>query len=267
MRNPLSWTLVVLGFPISLAAQTPRREASLASFRYSPAIALAESRFATTSSAPEPHAIRWYEFAAVAGVIAGSGFLDDDVREYSQNHRTETKDDIARIFRHMGQPEVYATVGLGTLATGLIAGDDDLSRAGGRITASLVTAGVSNSLLKFMFGRKRPNSSTDPDEFEPFTKNASFPSGHTALAFALAASVSNEVHFWPAQVGLYSAATLTGWSRINDNKHWLSDVMGGAAVGVTSAMIMDGRWTMFGIGQPHFLVSPKGASVSMSFQF
>ena len=55
------------------------------------------------------------------------------------------------------------------------------------------------------------------------------------MAFALAASVSNEVHFWPAQVGLYGAATLTGWSRINDNKHWLSDVLGGAAVGITSA--------------------------------
>lgn len=267
MRNPLALTLVVLGFPASMAAQSPRREASLESWQYQLPPTVAGYRFATTGSASEPHAIRWYEAASVVGVIVGSGLLDDDVREYSQNHRSAAKDDVARIFRHMGQPEVYATVGLGTLAAGLISGDDDVSRAGGRITASLVVAGVSNTLLKTLVGRKRPNSSTDPDEFEPFSNNVSFPSGHTAMAFALAASVSNEVHFWPAQVGLYSAATLTGWSRINDNKHWLSDVLGGAAVGITSAMIMDGRWTMFGIGQPHFLVGPKGASVSMSFKF
>jgi len=55
--------------------------------------------------------------------------------------------------------------------------------------------------------------------------------------------------------------------RINDNKHWLSDVLGGAAVGITSAMIMDGKWTLFGAGQPHFLATPKSVSASMSIAF
>ena len=41
-------------------------------------------------------------------------FWTTTVQDYTQNHRTETKDDIATVFRHMGQPEVYATVGLGT---------------------------------------------------------------------------------------------------------------------------------------------------------
>jgi membrane-associated phospholipid phosphatase len=211
--------------------------------------------------------VQWYEAVAVAGIVVASGFLDATVQDYTQDHRTETKDDIASIFRHMGQPEVYATVGLGTILTGLLASDDEITRAGGRITASLVTAGASTGIIKYVVGRKRPNSTTDPDEFEPFSGNASFPSGHTALAFALAASVSNEVHFWPAQLGLYSAATLTGWSRINDNQHWLSDVMGGAAVGITSAMIMDGKWTIFGLGQPHFLATPKSVSASMTITF
>jgi membrane-associated phospholipid phosphatase len=213
--------------------------------------------------------VQWYEAAAVAGVVVASGFLDQTVQTYTQDHRTETKDDIARVFKHMGQPEVYATVGLGTILAGLIASDDDITRAGGRITGSLVTAAASNSIIKYVVGRTRPNHSSqpDPDEFAPFSGNVSFPSGHTAMAFALATSVSHEVHFLPAQIGLYSAATLTGWSRINDNKHWLSDVLGGAAVGVTSAMIMDGKWTIFGLGQPHFLATPNSVSASMSFAF
>jgi membrane-associated phospholipid phosphatase len=213
--------------------------------------------------------VQWYEAAAVVGVVVASGFLDETVQDYTQSHRTETKDDIATVFRYMGQPEVYATVGLGTILAGVIASDDDITRAGGRITGSLVTAGLSNSIIKYVVGRKRPNHSTtpEPNEFEPFSGNVSFPSGHTALAFALATSVSHEVHFLPAQIGLFSAATLTGWSRINDNKHWLSDVVGGAAVGITSAMIMDGEWTIFGLGQPHFLATPKSVSASMSIAF
>jgi membrane-associated phospholipid phosphatase len=56
-------------------------------------------------------------------------------------------------------------------------------------------------------------------------------------------------------------------SRINDNKHWLSDVLGGAAIGIASAKLMNGKWRVLGIGQPHFLASPHGVGVSMSAQF
>jgi hypothetical protein len=267
MRNLICWSLTVTFVPASLFAQVPREPTHFEAWVSPFAQSSMKRRSGSGGSGAEPHAIQWYEAAAVAGVVALSGFLDDEVRDYSQNHRTETKDDVAKVFRHMGQPEVYATVGLGTLLTGLIAGDDDIARAGGRITGSLLTAGATNTIIKQVVGRKRPNATTDPDEFEPFSGNDAFPSGHTAMAFALATSVSNEVHFLPAQIGLFSAASLTGWSRINDNKHWLSDVLGGAAVGITSAMIMDGKWTIFGLGQPHFLATPNGASASMSIQF
>jgi len=267
MRNLIGWCLALTFVPVSLIAQVARAAPRLESWVPPIRAELATAGSSGGSSGSEPHAVQWYEAAAVAGIVVASGFLDETVRDYAQDHRTETKDDIARVFRHMGQPEVYATVGLGTILTGLLASDDDITRAGGRITGSLLTAGLSSGIIKVVVGRKRPNSSTEPDELDPFSGNDAFPSGHTTMAFALAASVSNEVHFWPAQVGLYSAATLTGWSRINDNKHWLSDVVGGAAVGITSAMIMDGKWTIFGLGQPHFLATPKSVSASMSIAF
>jgi len=267
MRNLISWCLTVTFVPASLCAQVPKDPPHFQAWVSPFAQSSTKRRSGNGGTDGEPHAVQWYEAAAVVSAVVIGGFLDDDVRDYSQNHRTETKDDIAKIFKHMGQPEVYASVGLGTILTGLIAGDDDITRAGGRITGSLITAGATNSIIKEVVGRKRPNSTTDPDEFAPFSGNVSFPSGHTAMAFALATSVSHEVHFLPAQIGLYSAATLTGWSRINDNKHWFSDVLGGAAVGITSAMIMDGKWTIFGLGQPHFLATPNGVSASMSIAF
>jgi membrane-associated phospholipid phosphatase len=265
MRNPLALILALASVPRLAHAQGPQPPETLASWT-TPALGL-DSAPAAGGSVSSPHAVQWYEAAAVFGLVAASSALDDAVRDYTQDHRSAGKDDVAAVFRRMGQPEVYATVGLGTLLTGLIANDGGIQRAGGRITASLITAGAASSALKFMVGRERPSASTDPFEFAPFSGNVSFPSGHTTMAFALAASVSDEIHAWPVSVALYGAATLTGWSRINDNEHWLSDVLGGAAVGITSAKIMDGHWTIFGLGQPHFLADPHGVTVSMSASF
>jgi membrane-associated phospholipid phosphatase len=265
MRNPLALILALISVPALAHAQGPQPPEPLP-FWTTPALGLGSAP-AAEGSVSSPHAVQWYEAAAVFGVVAASSLLDDAVRDYTQDHRSAGKDDVAAFFRHMGQPEVYATVGLGTLLTGFIAKDGGIQRAGGRITASLITAAAASSAIKFMVGRKRPNDTTDPYEFAPFSSNDAFPSGHTTMAFALAASVSDEIHAWPATVGLFGAASLTGWSRINDNKHWLSDVLGGAAVGITSAKIMDGHWTIFGLGQPHFLADPQGVTVSMSASF
>src|SRR3989442_4664597 len=47
-------------------------------------------------------------------------------------------------------------------------------------------------------------------------------------------------------LGLMTAAAGAGWSRVNDNKHLLSDVVAGTALGVTAAQLVERRWTVFG---------------------
>lgn len=76
-------------------------------------------------------------------------------------------------------------------------------RAGGRIAGSLALAGSLAGLLKVTVGRTRPTFTTDPYKFSPFTKAASWPSGHAVTAFSLASSVSDEVHSLPVSIGLY----------------------------------------------------------------
>jgi membrane-associated phospholipid phosphatase len=68
------------------------------------------------------------------------------------------------------------------------------------------------------------------------SNNHSFPSGHTATAFMAATMLSKEYgHLSPwVSVGAYSVATATGLMRVANNKHWLSDVMVGAGVGILS---------------------------------
>lgn len=64
----------------------------------------------------------------------------------------------------------------------------------------------------------------------------SFPSGHTATAFMTATMLSKE-YGWRSpwiSVGSYAVATATGLMRVANNKHWLSDVMVGASIGILS---------------------------------
>lgn len=68
------------------------------------------------------------------------------------------------------------------------------------------------------------------------SNNHSFPSGHTATAFMTAAMFSREYGGrspWYS-VGGYTVATATGLMRMANNKHWMSDVLVGAGIGVIS---------------------------------
>lgn len=99
---------------------------------------------------------------------------------------------------------------------------------------------LSNALEKSVVGtlkgathRQRPNGEN----------NYSFPSGHTGTAFVAAEFLHQEYKdksIW-ISVGGYSMATLIGVSRIYNNKHWVSDVVAGAGIGILSTKII--YWT------------------------
>lgn len=248
------------GFPPMLSAQTPTRMGGFVSSGLRPhATGRAPGDDRTAGS------VRWYHVSAALGTVAALSLLDDAVQHGSQATRTPGGDAAARAFRRMGQPEVYLPVALGTLAVGLISGDDDITRSGGRIAGSLAVAGLTGNTLKLFVGRNRPTFTTDQYQFKPFSSRASWPSGHAAQAFALASSVSDELHSVPASLGLYTLATLTGWSRINDNRHWLSDVVGGALIGIISTKIVNGSWKVVGVEGPGFLQEDVRVGMSLGF--
>ena len=65
----------------------------------------------------------------------------------------------------------------------------------------------------------------------------SFPSGHTATAFAGAEILRNEYWETSPWIGIagYTIATATGLLRIYNNRHWTGDVLTGAGIGILSA--------------------------------
>lgn len=93
--------------------------------------------------------------------------------------------------------------------------------------------------LKFSVRRTRPNGS-----------KYSFPSGHSAATFALAAVLERHLGYrlaWPT----IAIATYVGTSRLHDNVHYLSDVMFGAALGTAVGWTVVGRH-----GRSNYAVAP-----------
>ncbi|HWR06699.1 phosphatase PAP2 family protein [Sporomusa sp.] len=82
---------------------------------------------------------------------------------------------------------------------------------------------VVTEMIKTIVSRDRPSRNKEND---------SFPSSHTAVAFSLATVIANEYkddkYAGPVAYGL---ATVTGLSRLYDNRHWASDVFAGGLIG------------------------------------
>jgi membrane-associated phospholipid phosphatase len=189
------------------------------------------------------------------------------MQKFVQGGRSASKDEVAHTIRRFGQIEVYGTVTAGLLAAGLLSGNEKLTRSGGRLAATLAFTGAVGMAGKLLVGRPRPGDSGDADGYVPFSGQAAMPSGHTAMAFAFATALSDDIHRPWATVGLYTLATGVGWSRMNDNRHWLTDVAAGAALGITSAKLMSGRWRIFGLRPPSVLLGPHNAGLAWQVEF
>lgn len=79
--------------------------------------------------------------------------------------------------------------------------------------------------LKYAVDKDRPDDSDDD----------SFPSGHTADSFA-AATFIQQRYGWKWAIPAYIGATFVGYSRVESDKHYLEDVLAGAAIGIISGL-------------------------------
>ena len=126
-----------------------------------------------------------------------------------------------------------------TLGTGHLAGSRRVTRAGLRSLESLAVVDLLATLFKVSVGRQRPEGTTRPDIFRPMSwshEYASFPSGHTAHAFALASAASRELGGWAPWVA-YPLAAGVGASRVIGRRHWPTDIVAGAALGLFAARL------------------------------
>jgi membrane-associated phospholipid phosphatase len=128
----------------------------------------------------------------------------------------------------------------GTYAAGKISKDPGIESLGrDLVRAQIVTQGFTEA-VKLAAKRTRPDSSAQN----------SFPSGHTSGTFATATVLQR--HFgWKVGIPAYGFAGYVAASRLSENRHYLSDVVFGATIG-----ILVGRTVTFGIANSKFAISP-----------
>jgi membrane-associated phospholipid phosphatase len=155
----------------------------------------------------------------IAGVgAAGAGSRFDDHAKRLLEGKAE---DFGATGSTAGGFRVMAPLTLALFTSGRLAGDGAFRAFSYDATQAVIVNGLYTQVLKSAVGRARPDGSD----------RVSFPSGHTSTAFAIA-TVAERHHGWKVGVPSYLAASAIGLSRIERNKHYLSDVLAGAALGV-----------------------------------
>ena len=157
--------------------------------------------------------------AAIAALCATQ--IDMKVKDYVQSHKI-LSDPISHFGDEMGGNWGHWILWSSIITSSKIKKDSN-KKFMSKIqysTLAMVSNGLITVSMKRAFGRERPNGSCCD----------SFPSGHTSHSFTMA-SIANELY--GKNIGLisYGLATLVAVSRMNDNKHYLSDVIFGAGLG------------------------------------
>ena len=116
--------------------------------------------------------------------------------------------------------------------------DKDLLKDALYVGTSVAGAFVVTYGMKYLVDRQRPYDRWLGRVY-PYSHESSpsFPSGHTASAFALAASLSLKYPKWYVIAPSALWACSVGMSRMNEGVHYPSDVLAGAAIGAGCAVL------------------------------
>jgi PAP2 superfamily protein len=168
------------------------------------------------------------------GAAAGIAHIwDDDLKSEVENS-PQLNDALAPGHTY-GAFGVQALIGVGMYGVGWLSDSSSLAVTGADIMRAQLVSQVWVQAIKFTAQRTRPDGSNDQ----------SFPSGHSASAFATAA-VLHRHYGWKAGIPAYLAAGYVATARVHDNRHYLSDVVFGAAMGFAGerTVMRSGRYTV-----------------------
>lgn len=202
------------------------------------------------------------DWARAGGVLLLTGVAlraDDAVRDGFQANQSPTGDTLAQVGNGWGDLTSLSGVTLLSLyGTGLATDNRRLVGLSANGLEAIVLSGLVTGIGKLSFGRLRPYQTDNSHQW--LQGGRSFPSGHTTAAFALSTVLaeSGDAPGLGRRLFFYSLAGLTAFARMYDNRHWLSDTVMGAAIGVYSGLYVVGHHPLDGEQQVAIVPIPYG---------
>ncbi|MFZ9171127.1 MAG: phosphatase PAP2 family protein [Sediminibacterium sp.] len=161
------------------------------------------------------------------------------VSELNTLRRINPDNPNSAIWNNLSNTSKYISVGVPVayFAAGLIHNNKELKQKAVYTAAAILLNTASTTLLKNVVKRERPYHTYTgifPDKIE---SDYAFPSGHTSSAFATATSLAISTKKWYVAVPAFAWSASVGYSRMYLGQHYPSDVIMGAIVGTSSAII------------------------------
>jgi membrane-associated phospholipid phosphatase len=162
----------------------------------------------------------------LGGFAAALFATDADV----SRHLSNTPSTLTQ-YRHLSDYGVYSMAGGagGLYVLGLLTQNEHQRETGFLSGEAAVDALVAVEALKYATGRQRPYQSPGTGQF--LKSGTSFPSEHSAAAWAIAGMVAHEYPSPFLKFLSYGMATVVSASRITAKEHFPSDVLIGSAIG------------------------------------
>lgn len=165
----------------------------------------------------------WTNFAVTGATAFNFYIFDEDIVDWVMDERSDGSNTISDIVEPLGRASALMPYSIlfGTYGIGAIIKDYRLKKSSLLALESFAISGFFTQAIKFAVNRERPDGG-----------KRAFSSGHTAAVWSVAAVFAYEYKDkkWVAPV-MYTLATLTSLSRINDLRHWPSDVVIGFGLG------------------------------------
>ena len=153
------------------------------------------------------------------GLALGTHAVDRTVNARVLN-QYDVVNEIFAPAKYYGDTPAQMAFSIGTWALGRVMDKPKMSHLGMGLLRAQALTEILVEPIKLATRRERPDGSN----------RQSFPSGHAAITLAAAAVIERHLG-WRRSVVAYAIASYVAASRLHDNRHYLSDVVFGAAVG------------------------------------
>ena len=166
---------------------------------------------------------------------AGSFLLDDEINNLLSEKSSNAMDKLEPVGYYYGSPLTTVPATLAIYLSGVTFNNKWLRDTGLMLAETITIIAIIQVPSSYIIGRVRPHSTSNNLEFNLFKgfkqENASFISGHTAIAVGISNILAHQINNPIATIGLYGLAAVTPLARLYENQHWFSDIIMGAAIG------------------------------------